>query len=308
MKNVIYYGCWLILLLFTTEVFGVKQIALTFDDAPRPDSTLRTAQRTEDLLTALHDSGVDQVMFFITTKHLNRMTQPVLKQYATAGHLIANHSDQHLWLHKTDILDYQKDFMRAHELIQNRTNFHRFFRYPYLDEGREAGKSQAMVDFLQQQKYSNGYVTVDNYDWYLDSLYQDAVKSGQQLNLKLLKQLYVDVLWQAIEFSDDIAMKYLGYSPKHVLLLHDNDLAAMFIDDLVSHIKQQGWEVISPLDAYTDPIATREPLTLFKGQGRVAALARDAGAIPRELVHVAEDEAQLKQLFDDYGIVINSPE
>jgi hypothetical protein len=121
--------------------------------------------------------------------------------------------------------------------------------------------------------------------------------------------LYVDVLIEAITFSDGIAVQYLGRSPKHVLLLHDNDLAAMFIGDLVSALQQRDWEIISPLEAYQDPIANQEPKTLFKGQGRVAALARDAGAIPRDLVHIAEDEDILYEMFIEYQVAdIQSPQ
>ncbi len=292
---------WVVLLLvMACQVQAIKQIALTFDDAPRPSSSLSSQQRTDLLLQSLKSSGVEQAMFFVTSKHLNPTTEPILNQYAEAGHLIGNHSDQHTWLYKTDLETYQQDLLKAHEQIKPYANFQPLFRFPYLDEGRDAAKSQGMIDFLQAQGYQNGYVTVGNYDWYLDQLYQDALKSKLPVNLSQLKKLYVDVLWQAIEFSDELALKYLGRSPKHVLLLHDNDLAALFIDDLVAHLKAQGWEIISPLEAYQDPIATKEPKTLFKGQGRVVALARDQGAKRKDLVHVAEDEERLKRLFNQY--------
>jgi len=290
------------LLIFSMQLEASKQIALTFDDAPRPATSLTSQQRTELLLKSLKNSGVEQAMFFITTKYVNPDTQSILNQYSEAGHLIGNHSDQHTWLHKTDIEVYQQDLLKAHEQIKSYKTFQPLFRFPYLDEGRDAAKSRVMIDFLKAQDYKNGYVTVDNYDWYLDKLYQDALKAGKPVDMQHLKKLYVDVLTQAITFSDNIALKYLGRSPKHVLLLHDNDLAALFIGDLVAQLRAQGWEIISPLEAYKDPIATQEPKTLFKGQGRVAALARDAGAEPKDLVHVAEDEDQLYEMFIAYEV------
>ncbi|TDR16856.1 polysaccharide deacetylase family protein [Marinicella litoralis] len=291
------------LFCFTTEICAQKQIALTFDDAPRPSTSLSSQQRTDGLLQALQSSGVEQVMFFVTTKHLNAETKPILNQYAEAGHLIGNHSDQHQWLQQTQLAVYQQDFLKTHEHIKSYKTFKPMFRFPYLDEGRDQLKSQGMMEFLKTHHYQNAYVTVDNYDWYLDKLYQDALKTKQNVNLLQLKKLYVEVLWQAIAFSDQIAMQYLGRSPKHILLLHDNDLAALFVDDLVDHLRAQGWEIISPLEAYHDPIAKQEPKTLFKGQGRVAALARDAGANPRDLVHVAEDEEQLAKMFKEYQVI-----
>ncbi|WP_154222290.1 polysaccharide deacetylase family protein [Marinicella rhabdoformis] len=294
-------------LLWFQSPLAKKQIALTFDDAPRPDTSLSGKERTDKMLAALKGVGVDQVMYFVSTKHVNEKTKRRLDEYQKAGHVIGNHSDQHTWLNKTDLKAYQEDLMKADKILRPYDNFKPYFRFPYLDEGRDEEKSQGMIDFLKKQGYQNGYVTVDNYDWYLDSLYQQAVKANLAIDMEKLKALYVDVLFEAISFSDGIAMQYLGRSPKHVLLLHDNDLAAYFIDDLVLHLEANGWEIISPLDAFKDPIAQQEPKTLFKGQGRVAALARDAGAKRKDLVHVAEDEVKLKQLFDQYQVTSEKP-
>ena len=287
-----------LLFLLPLAVKG-KEIALTFDDAPRPDSQLTGKQRTDMLLDALQKSGVEQVMFFVTTKHVTDKTQYQMQQYQAKGHLIANHSDQHLSLQRVSLEDYQKDLLKADGILKSWQNFVPLFRYPFLNEGREQGKVDSMNAFFKEMGYENGYVTVDNYDWYMDSLYQRAIKSDKQVDMEGLKKLYVETLWQAIAFYDAIAMEHLGRSPKHVLLLHDNDLAAYFIDDLVEHIKAQGWKIISPKEAYQDPIATIIPKTLFTGQGRVAALAKDKGAIARRLVHPAEDEQYLEQLFNE---------
>ena len=89
-------------------------------------------------------------------------------------------------------------------------------------------------DFLEKQNLRNGYVTVDNWDWYIDNLINDAKMEGKKVNLENLKRLYIDHIWSAITFYDKIAVEYLGRSPKHVLLLHDIDTTALFIDDLVN--------------------------------------------------------------------------
>ncbi len=282
---------------------ATKQIAISFDDAPRSDTHLSSATRTEKLMTGLKNSGVEHAIFFITTKHLNDSSQWVLKQYEQAGHYIANHSDQHLWLNKTDVRIYQQDVLTAHEQLKDYDHFKPFFRYPFLDEGRDHEKVNAMQTFLTRLGYQNGYVTVDNYDWYLDKLYQDAIKAGKAVNMAQMRRLYVDVLYAAITFYDDTAVKYLGHAPKHVLLLHENDLAAYFIGDLVAKLESEGWEIISPLEAYQDPIAQQIPKTLFTGQGRVSALVRDTGILAKALIHEAEDEAHLEQMFHDYQVV-----
>ena len=49
-----------------------------------------------------------------------------------------------------------------------------------------------------------------------------------------LRDLYVETLVGAADFTDRIAIETIGRSPAHVILLHETDLAAMFVDDLLN--------------------------------------------------------------------------
>lgn len=275
-----------------------KEIAITFDDAPRPSSYLGSKERTRLLINNLKKVKSPPVMFFATGKNLTGKNKANLLAYAKAGHFIAHHSDQHLWYHRTSIEDYKDDFLIAHAKFKDLANYQYFYRYPYLDQGRSQEKVEAMNNLLQKNGYQHGYVTVDNYDWYLDSLYQESRKSKSRVRMRALKKLYIKTLVEAAEFYDVAAQKYLKRSPKHVLLLHDNDLAAYFIDDLIIAFRKAGWRIISPIEAYQDPIAETLPKTLATSQGRVAALARDEGAKPREFSHNAIEEDYLKQQYE----------
>ena len=46
---------------------------------------------------------------------------------------------------------------------------------------------------------------------------------------------------------------------------------------LVSALRADGWHIVPTVEAYEDPIAARDPDTLWLGQGRVAALAAGDG-------------------------------
>lgn len=294
-------------LLFVFSITGLsaKEIAITIDDAPRPSSYLSASERTQLLIKNLKKVDSPTVMFFATGQNLTDENTPNLLAYAKAGHLIGHHSDKHLWYHRTSIKDYQKDFFIAQEKFKELPNYHKFYRFPYLDRGRSKEKSNAMHNFLTKQGFKDGYVTVDNYDWYLDSLFQQAKKAEALIDMQALKDLYVKTMLEAAEFYNDAAEKYLNRSPKHVLLLHDNDLAAYFLDDLIIAFRKAGWKIISPLEAYQDPIAKQMPKTLATSQGRVAALARDNGAKPREFSHNAIEEDYLKAQFDTLVLKAN---
>ena len=130
-------------------------------------------------------------------------------------------------------------------------------------------------------------------------LAKEARDAGAAFEIERLRDLYVDVIAKSTEFYDALAQETLGRSPHHVLLLHENDLAALFVGDLVAELRHRGFRIVSATHAFTDPIAKREPDTLFLGQGRIAALARVAGWKPSDLVSPTEDEDYLRRRFED---------
>ena len=123
----------------------------------------------------------------------------------------------------------------------------------------------------------------------------------------LLKDLDVDDIGRSTEFYDAMAQKPLGRSRHHVLLLHENDVAALYIGDLVTALRERGFRIISPSEAFTDPIAEAEPDTLFLGQGRIAALAHEEGWAVRDLVSPTEDEDYLRRRFQEEVVALPAP-
>ena len=288
--------------VFSSTV-SAREIALTFDDAPTPDSALMTGQeRTTKLVAALQSVGVKDVMFFVTGKNVSDETRNRLLKYTDAGFHLANHSYSHRSAEQIPHDDYLSDVYRAHLLIKDLPNFLPFHRFPYL----HAGKDQASVDYLQQELknmgYRDGYVTIDNFDWLISSLLTKAFEEKKKVDLDKARDFYVQTLIRNIEFYDSIAQKTLGRSPRHVMLLHENDAAALFVDDLVNELRKQGWKIISPQKAYQDKIAKTYPNTQFQKQGRIAAIAASKGVAQADLRHESENEVNLTQAFNAAGI------
>lgn len=123
------------------------------------------------------------------------------------------------------------------------------------------------------------------------------------MDMEALKTLYVETLVGAANFADQIAVETIGRSPAHVILLHETDIAAMFVDDLAAALRADGWEIVTIDEAYRDPIAAAEPDTWFLNAGRVAALAHIAGREPRALMHERTDEAVLSRLFAERVLI-----
>ncbi|MDW3180773.1 polysaccharide deacetylase family protein [Roseobacter sp.] len=283
-----------------------REIALSFDDAPRPDGTLLSgAARTARLIEALDRAKVEGAGFFVLTGNIPKTGDGAerLKAYQKAGHVLANHTHTHPSLNKTDIDFFLSDVDKAAEVLSGFDDKSNLFRFPYLREGDTGAKHGAAQEGLADRGLRNAYVTVDNYDWYLQALVDEAVAAGHVPDRSVLAETYVELLVDAVEFYDALAQRTLGRSPRHVLLLHENDLAALFVDDLVVRLRELGWTIIPITEAYEDEIADSAPDTLFNNQGRVAALAHAAGVEARSLVHAAEDEDYLRKLFRDRGLL-----
>jgi peptidoglycan-N-acetylglucosamine deacetylase len=288
---------FIICLFLSYAPLQAQEIAITFDDAPTADGPLFTGEeRTKRIIAHLKDHQIKEAAFFVMTGNINQSTQQRLHDYTRAGHLLANHSHSHQWIHQLGTENYIKDVMRADSVLNRYKGYVKWFRYPYLDEGRSITKRDSIRTALKSLRLSNGYVTVDNYDWYLNHLLRQAKADGKIVNESRLRDVYVDHIYNSVVFYDEIARKHLGRSPKHVLLLHENDMSALYLGDLIAHLKSKGWTIISPRKAYKDPIASQVPDVLFNGQGRIAAIAREKGIPAPELVQATEDEVYLDGL------------
>ena len=273
-----------------------RAIAITIDDAPRPDTSyFDGATRTDKLLRTLANARVEQVMFFCNPVRMDAAGAGRIHAYVRAGHLLANHSHSHLDLHKVGVEPFLADIQAATEVLSALPGYRRWFRYPYLHEGLTVEVRDRMRGELRKLGYRSAYVTVDTYDWHMDRMFQTAALTGKKIDFDRLRAAYVELLTDSIEFYDGVARSQLGRSPRHVLLLHENDLAALYLGDLVTHLRGKGWKIISPELALLDPIASLEPDTLLLGQGRVIALATARGY--RGPTRRWEDEAQLEQEF-----------
>lgn len=288
----------LILFVCLSNSTYAGEIALSFDDAPTGDSvSMSGTQRTQLLLKQLNSRKVPQVIFFCITKNLDATGLARLKAYARAGHLIGNHSNAHNSANKLNVSAYLNDVTVAHNLLKDLPGFTPLHRFPYLHYGADRASIQQLQNGLLKLGYHNGYVTVDNADWYLNHRYVQAVEQSAPFNKKSFAAFYVDTLWQAILFYDKIAVKTFGRSPKHVLLLHENDIAALFIGDLIDKIRSEGWTIISPAKAYREPLLAEVPNTRFHKQGRVAAIANARGHSAESLRHPRENTATLDTLL-----------
>lgn len=235
-----------------------KRIAISFDDAPRgPGAFLNADVRPQLLLAALDRARVQQAVFFTNPGRIDASNQAEaqLQGYAQAGHILADHTATHPLLSKVSADKFLADIDAAEQWLRPQKNYRPWFRFPQLDEGgKDRAKRDAVRAGLKARGLRNGYVTADGWDWYLESLTIKAKKNGQRMDQRALRDLYVETHILAANFADRLARRALGRAPAHMLLLHETDLAALYIEDLVTALRDDGWTIITADEAYADPI------------------------------------------------------
>ena len=177
----------------------MRQIALTFDDAPFPDGPFLTGEeRARRIIGALREAEVREVAFFAnpgrplgvrpaypfdrTNDHQFTADKKArLRAYAEAGHVLANHTATHPNLRDVTFEAYMADVAAADLSLRPLPGFRPWFRFPYLSEGETLAKRDAVRRALVALGYRQGYVTADSYDWRLDQLAREAGAAGQEM-------------------------------------------------------------------------------------------------------------------------------
>lgn len=295
--------CLLLTLLLSSPALAGKRIALSFDDVPRQRGAFFTPEeRTAKLIAALRQAKVRQAVFFVNPGRLDTPDgaggEQRIAAYAAAGHAIANHSFSHPHLSERTADEFLADVDKAEVWLKGRPGYRPWLRFPFLDEGgKDKAKRDAVRAGLAARGLRNGYVTADGSDWHLEQLTIDAKAAGKPMDMKALRRLYLQMQLSAAEYHDAMARSTLGRSPAHVLLLHETDLAALFIGDLVTELRRQGWTVITADQAYADPLRKAFPDVPFAYGTLTGAMAWEKDIDP-PLYPLWIGQAVATQLFE----------
>jgi len=282
-----------------------KKIALSFDDIPRHEGMfLSRTERRKILIKALKRGGIEQAVFFLNPARIDsdefkEIHLANIAAYANAGHVLANHTADHVRLSDVSAEEFLDDIDAAEVWLKPYAAYRPWMRHPYLDEGKDYKVKRAKVRAgLKQRSLINAYVTVDSSDWLIDNLANETAKTGKKLDMKALGDLFVESHVQSANFAHDLARRTLGRDPVQMMLLHETDITAMFTEDLVRALQADGWQIVSADEAYADPLVQMVSDADYVGGTLLEVLASDKGiAAPRWYERNAP--AIMKQLFNE---------
>jgi peptidoglycan/xylan/chitin deacetylase (PgdA/CDA1 family) len=282
------------------------EIAITMDDfAWNKSVKLSPEERNRAILSALKSHGNLKAALFVAGKNADNVTgQTLLREWDTAGHMIANHSYSHKYLNssKTTAEDFTADILKGEEVIKGFPRFQKSFRFPYLKEGETATKRDAVRTFLKQHAYRTGHVTIDASDWAVDDRLTARLTKEPMADVKPYRDFYLNHMWERALYYDDLSRKALGRSVKHTILMHYNLLNALFLGDLLDMFKGKGWKLIDAEEAFRDPVFSAKPKNVPAGESIIWALAKETGKFDKLLRYPGEDSEYEKDKMDQLGL------
>jgi hypothetical protein len=279
------------------------QISITMDDFNVFDApVLSGAARNQAILDALHQFKLRAAMFVAGKYVDNEKNMPLLRAWNLQKHLIGNHTYSHKYYPNIKFEEYTEDILRNEALLKELPGFRRFFRFPFLKEGKTVEQRDRMRAFLKERGYRNGHVTIDASDWYVDDRLRKKLKDNPQADVKPYRDFYLNHLWERATYYEELSRKVLGRSVKHTLLVHHNVLNGLFLGDALQMFKSKGWKLIDAEEAFTDPVFSSEPRIAPAGESLIWALAKETGKFDNILRYPGEDGDYEKPKMEALGL------
>lgn len=295
----------LILTFFYSCHVFTAEVSFTMDDPEVTASPIYSAvERNDIILQTFENHKIKAALFVCGMRIDNHQGEILLQSWDSKGHLIANHSYSHLYFHSKKVLfeNYRDDFLKVEPLISSLKNFKKLYRFPFLKEGDTHDKRDNMRHEINKNGYSQGYVTIDASDWYVDSRLRDRLKTNPNASLAPYRDFYLKHMWSRALFYDDLSKKVFDREIKHTLLIHHNLLNALFLDDLMNMFKNKGWKLISAKEAFKDNVYKLEPKIIPAGESIVWSAAKETGKYKDILRYPGEDGEYEKEEMDKLGL------
>jgi peptidoglycan-N-acetylglucosamine deacetylase len=270
-------------LVTRTALTQTRFVALTFDDLPfvagsdtRPiDSRDAKAAKAANrkILTALVRHHVPTTGFVIdrSVEQLGSATgTQILKSWVSAGMNLGNHTYAHPNFNDLTVAEFEDQVVRGEAtfapLMKAAGRPVQFFRFPFNHTGDTQEKHDALAAFLAARGYRLAPCTVENSDWLFAARYQELLAQHDAAAARRLRRDYLRFTTAQIDYFARLNKQVLGYQPPQIMLLHDNQLNADVIGELLSLVEQRNFKWVSLDQAEQDPVY-REPDTFVTSYG-----------------------------------------
>jgi len=236
------------------------EIAITIDDlpvhAPYPPGVTPT-QVNEQMIAALKAGGVPAIGFVngIGTKQYPETLQ-LLPKWRAAHFLLGNHSWTHPHLSQLTIPQFENELMKGDPLLSRLGDGSdwRWFRYPFLDEGKDEAQRNSARAVLAKHGYRIADVTTSFSDWAFTPAWARCNAAGDKAAVTELERMYLNAVKESIFVARGTARALYGRDIPYVLLMHVSAMSAHMMPQVIKAYRAAGFRFVTIKQAESDPV------------------------------------------------------
>jgi peptidoglycan-N-acetylglucosamine deacetylase len=225
---------------------GERMVAITIDDLPfvgtnsvERGNLQRSTDRFTNLMNALVDNQVPATGFIIAGS-IAKGQWELLEKFRQAGFSLGNHTYDHINLNRVGAEKYLADLDKAEPILEPIMTSPKYFRYPYLAEGKGEDK-QRVMDYLQQHQYTIAPITIDSKDYEFNGKLLHIHWRERPKRLEGLKANYLAYINQQINKAE----KRHPDGGAEILLIHANLLNSHCMNDVIQLFRKRGYRFIT---------------------------------------------------------------
>lgn len=227
-----------------------KEIAITIDDLPfvgsatnTPSSFKRTEERFMAIVNTLVQNQVPATGFVIGDA-IAKNEWPFLETFRNQGLTLGNHTYTHRSLNSLSADTYITDLEKADAKLQSIMTTPKFFRYPYLAEGK-GEKKQKVLQWLADHQYTVAPVTIDSKDYEFNAQFYRIAYRNRAKAITQFKKRYLAYIWKQTLRAEKNTNSVNGQPVKQILLIHANLLNSLCLADIIELYRSNGYKFIT---------------------------------------------------------------
>jgi len=235
-----------------------RAVAITIDDLPgggdRAGRTFDAVWSMNERLLRPFKEGRIPVTGFVNQGRSAELgldgVRRLLDLWLDAGADLGNHSHSHFNINDVPLADYTADIVKGEPVLRAALGARgmalRYFRHPFLFTGPTPEIKAGVQAFLDAHGYRVAPVTIDDADYMYAALYTRPEYRER------VRREYVPYMESVVAFFEERSVEVVGREFPQVLLIHDNELNADLMPELLEMFRRRGYQFITLDGALAD--------------------------------------------------------
>ena len=226
------------------------EIAVTIDDlpvhAPCPPG-VTPLQVNREMIAALKAAHVPVTGFVNGVNVKDADSMEALREWRAAGFILGNHTWSHPHLGDLTLKQFETELTGNEPVLRKlggKSDW-RWFRYPFLDEGKDEAQRIAARQVLAKHGYRVADVSTGFSDWAWTPAYARCKAKHDAGGVAELERLYLAAVTQSIDVDREMARLLYGRDIPYVLLMHVSAMSAHMMPQVLRIYREAGYRFVS---------------------------------------------------------------